>query len=86
MPDLLAAIRASQAVKVYVCNIATQTGETDLYTCYDHVHALEEHTDGQFFNIVICNENCEGDLGPTSQWVRTDGKSRAQFRVFIAPT
>ena len=84
VPDLLAAIRASQAVKVYVCNIATQIGETDLYTCYDHVHALEEHTDGQFFDIVICNENCEGDLGSTSQWVRADEKSRADLRLYCA--
>ena len=29
VPELLAAIRASRAVKVYVCNVATQPGETD---------------------------------------------------------
>ena len=39
--DLLGAIQASRALKIYVCNIATQSGETDSYTCYDHVRALE---------------------------------------------
>ena len=72
MPDLLAAIRSSRAVKAYVCNIATQVGETDLYTCYDHVHALEEHMDGQLFDVIICNENCEGKLEPHSHWVQAD--------------
>ena len=83
VPDLLATIRASQAVKAYVCNIATQIGETDLYTCYDHVRALEEHADGQFFDIIICNENCEGDLDLTSQWVRADEKSHARFAPLL---
>ena len=41
--DLLGAVNASRALKVYVCNIATQAGETDLYSCYDHIHALEDH-------------------------------------------
>jgi uncharacterized cofD-like protein len=84
VPDLLAAIRSSRAVKVYVCNIATQIGETDLYTCYDHVHALEEHMDGPLFDILICNENCEGNLGAHSQWVQADEKSRADSRLYCA--
>ena len=84
VPDLLAAIHASRAIKVYVCNIATQTGETDLYTCYDHVRALEEQVGENFFDVVLCNENCQGDLGSTSQWVRADEKSRADARLYCA--
>ena len=46
VPDLMAAIRVSRALKIYVCNIATQSGETDLFSCNDHVRALEEHVGG----------------------------------------
>jgi len=84
VPDLLAAIHASRAVKVYICNIATQAGETDLYTCYDHVQALEEQVGENFFDVVLCNENYEGDLGGTSQWVSADEKSRADLRFYGA--
>ncbi len=84
VPDLLAAIRSSRAVKAYVCNIATQVGETDLYTCYDHVHALEEHMDGQLFDVIICNENCEGKLEPHSHWVQADEESRSDSRLYCA--
>lgn len=84
VPDLLAAIRASRAFKVYVCNIATQTGETDLYSCYDHVRALEEHVGEDLFDVVLCNESYEGDPGGTSQWVRADEKSLSDERIYCA--
>ena len=79
--DLLGAIHASRAVKVYVCNIATQTGETDLYSCYDHVRALEEHVGDSLFDVVLCNENYGGQLNEGSQWVRTDEKTLSDSRV-----
>ena len=79
--DLLGAIRASRALKVYVCNIATQSGETDLYSCYDHTRALGEHVGDELFGIVLCNENYEGQLNEGSQWVRADEKTLADPRV-----
>ncbi|MBL8056035.1 MAG: YvcK family protein, partial [Anaerolineales bacterium] len=39
VPDLAAAVKASRALKVYVCNTATQPGETDGYSLLDHVEA-----------------------------------------------
>jgi len=49
MPNLLVseitgAIRASAAPKIYICNVATQPGETDHYTLDDHLQAIETHT------------------------------------------
>jgi uncharacterized cofD-like protein len=79
--DLLGAIKASRALKVYVSNIATQTGETDLYSCYEHTRALEEHVGDNLFDVVLCNDNYEGELNTGSQWVRTDAKSLADGRV-----
>ncbi len=79
--DLLGAIKASRALKVYVCNIATQSGETDLYSCYDHTRALEEHVGDNLFDIVLCNDNYQGELEADSQWVRMDEKSQTDSRV-----
>lgn len=82
--DLLGAIRASRAFKVYVCNIATQSGETDVYTCYDHVHALEEHVGEGLFDVILCNDNYNGQLNDGSQFVRADEKTLADSRTHCA--
>jgi uncharacterized cofD-like protein len=82
--DLLGAIRASRALKVYICNIATQAGETDLYSCYDHIRALEDHLGDNLFDIILCNDHYEGVLDPDSQWVRMDDRSLADKRVYCA--
>ena len=84
VPDLLGAIHASRALKVYVCNIATQSGETDVYTCYDHVRALEEHVGDSLFNVILCNDNYEGQLNNGSQFVRCDEKTLADARTYCA--
>ena len=42
--EITAAIRASTAPKVYICNVATQPGETDGYSLNDHTQAIEDHT------------------------------------------
>lgn len=84
VPDLLAALRASRALKVYVSNIATQAGETDFYTCYDHVRALEEHTGPNLFDILLCNENYDGELNPASQWVGADEWTLSDRRTYCA--
>jgi uncharacterized cofD-like protein len=82
--DLLGAIQASRALKIYVCNIATQAGETDLYSCSDHIYALEEHVGDQLFNIVLCNDNYEGELNESAQWVRADEKIMTDKRLYCA--
>jgi uncharacterized cofD-like protein len=79
--DLLGAIKASRALKVYICNIATQAGETDLYSCYDHIRALEEHVGDSLFDIAVCNDNYEGQLNTGSQWVHMDEKTLADSRI-----
>ncbi len=49
------ALRASNALTVYVCNIATQQGETDGFNVGDHVLALERHIGRGVFKIVLAN-------------------------------
>lgn len=82
--DLHGAIQASRALKVYVCNIATQAGETDVYTCSDHVQALEEHVGENLFDIVLCNDNYNGLLTEGSQFVICDEKSLGDVRTHCA--
>lgn len=79
--DLLAAMQVSTAIKIYVCNIATQSGETDSFTCSDHIRALEDHVGGDVFDVIVCNDNYSGDIG-TSQWVVADEKMRADARCY----
>lgn len=44
VPEVVEAISKSNAVKIYICNVMTQPGETTDYSVSDHVQALMEHT------------------------------------------
>jgi uncharacterized cofD-like protein len=82
--DLLAGMRASKALKIYVCNIATQEGETDSFTTYDHIRALEGHVGSDLFDVLLCNNNFSGTLNATSTWVRVDEKFLSDDRAHTA--
>lgn len=47
--EIVSAIRASTAPKIYICNVATQPGETDDYSLDAHVRAIETHTQTEHF-------------------------------------
>ncbi len=74
VPDLLEAIRASKAFKVYVCNVATQPGETDFYSCDQHVAALLEHVGGHLVDLVLANDCLQGNLPDGIGWVQPPGE------------
>jgi uncharacterized cofD-like protein len=62
LPNLLVeeiaqAIRSSRALKVYVCNVATEFGETDDFLVADHVGAIERHAGRNLFRFVLVNSN-----------------------------
>jgi uncharacterized cofD-like protein len=61
MPNLLVdrvarEIEAASAVKIYVCNVMTQPGETDGFTASAHVRALMENADAKLCDVVIVND------------------------------
>lgn len=61
IPNLLVegvpqAIAQSDALKIYICNIMTQDGETEGYTAADHVQALMNH--GAPGMVDLCLANC----------------------------
>jgi uncharacterized cofD-like protein len=49
-------IEASNAVKIYVCNVMTQPGETSGYTASRHVEALIANAKARVCDIVIVND------------------------------
>ncbi len=55
VPEVREAILASPALRVYVCNVATQQGETEGFDLADHVEALERHTAPGLADIVLAN-------------------------------
>ncbi|MFH0791026.1 MAG: YvcK family protein [Candidatus Omnitrophota bacterium] len=48
-------IAASQAIKVYICNIMTQSGETDGFRVSDHIKTLISHSHPRIFDYCIVN-------------------------------
>ena len=60
IPNLLVdgiadAVCASQCLKIYICNIMTQDGETEGMTASDHVKALLDHSGPGLIDICLCN-------------------------------
>lgn len=55
VPGMAQAIIASKAVKMYVCNVMTQPGETDHYSVGDHLRAIERHVGARLFDYIIVN-------------------------------
>lgn len=60
IPNLLVegigdAICRSNAVKIYICNVMTQPGETDGYTASMHVKAIMDHAGRNVVDYVIVN-------------------------------
>lgn len=68
IPNLLVsgiveAIEQSSAKKIYVCNIMTQTGETDNYTVASHVNALLNHAKGKkIIDAVLVNNSLPDNI------------------------
>lgn len=82
VPDLADALRVSRALKFYISNVATQPGETDGYTCGDHVRSLEKHVGVRLFDMVICNKCYDGDLPSNISFVRVDPELEEEYTVY----
>ena len=70
VPGIAAAIQRSRAVKVYVCNVATQPGETDGFSVADHVNTLIQHVGPGLFQHVLVNRNLQRAI-PTGGRIET---------------
>lgn len=71
-------VAESRAIKLYVCNVMTQPGETNDFTASDHVSAVIEQAGVPIFDHVLVNtaepsaalQERYGGVG--SRWVRPD--------------
>ena len=57
--DVRDAIAASPGMKAYVCNVATQPGETQSMTASAHLEALFAHVGEDLIDYVILNRNTD---------------------------
>src|SRR5260370_7970114 len=69
---MVEAIKASPALKVLICNLASQRGETDGYCVDDYLRVIREHVGSNIFDFVLVNSN--------HAHMPTGGQSQAVFR------
>lgn len=84
VPDIAAAIRSSRALKIFVCNVATERGETDGYTCKDHIRALEDHVGRGLFDLVVSNHTFQGGLPEGIDWVENEPDLELEYPIYQA--
>ena len=75
MPNLLVdgvanALKKSKAIKIYICNVLTQPGETDNYSAAQHAKAILDHTGKGVIDYVLVNSAPI----PESMWRGTGAK------------
>ena len=85
VPDIQRAVRETAAPTVYVCNVATEAGETDGYSVEDHVRALQSHASEEVADYVVANGRIRA-LGPQflGEPVRSDGTPIAHAILRLA--
>jgi uncharacterized cofD-like protein len=91
LPNLLVqgvrrALNASPATKVYVCNVATQPGETDGFHVGDHIAAIQKHIGRDLLQYVIANNNLSSSIrkAAESRPVRVDDHINDGIRLILA--
>jgi uncharacterized cofD-like protein len=80
--DIYAAIKTSQAVKFFICNVATQVGETEGFTCGDHLRVIEEHIGVNLFDIIVANDNPPENFNRNVQGVIVEDDLQNKYAVY----
>jgi uncharacterized cofD-like protein len=90
--DLAEAVASSKAPKVYVCNVATQPGETDEYDVTRHIQVIGEHLAEQLgerrgrhvFGTVLANRPLQPQTvtpGGGAEWVSIPIEAPSEYRL-----
>ena len=82
--DISAAIRSTQALKVFISNVATQEGETEGFSCGDHLQVLEEHLMSNLFDIIIVNDEPPEKYHQAVQGVEIEPEINAKYQIYRA--
>ena len=56
VPEISQAVANSNALKLYVCNVATEPGETSHYGVEEHLAALKLHAPSEIFKVALVND------------------------------
>ncbi len=64
VPQIAQTLVECDAVKVFICNVMTQPGETDGYSVSAHLQAVYDHVGCRLFDYVIVNN---GEIPPQVQ-------------------
>jgi len=80
--DIYAAIRTSQALKIFICNVATQQGETDGFSCGDHLRVIEDHIGVNLFDIIVANDNPPSAFNTRIEAVRVEEGLKEKYAVY----
>jgi uncharacterized cofD-like protein len=84
------AIDRSRALRVYVCNVATEPGETDRFGVQAHLEALRQHIGAGCIDLALANNNAQpaGNFAPEWQGrteiVPLDAQQVAGLRIAAA--
>jgi uncharacterized cofD-like protein len=94
VPDIVRAVRAASAPKIYVMNVATQAGETDHFTALDHLAVVDEQLGAGELDAVLINSNPASAeaIGPDlpiepllpDTWDRLDPRMRVIARDVVS--
>ncbi len=83
--DIHDALTAAEGLRVYVCNVATQPGETGGYTASQHLTTLFEHAGDEFVDMVLLNRNrtARRPSGWQGQPVQLDTRQLEELPVVV---
>src|SRR5918912_573632 len=86
LPNLLVegiaqAVRASRALKIYVCNVATEHGETDHFGVADHVQALYRHLGPGLIDVVLVDRTSA--VAPRADQVSPEAGPLPETRIRV---
>ena len=83
--DIRDAIYASNALKVYVCNVATQGGETPDFSASAHLETLFAHVGDGIIDYMLVNDNHRARKpdGSAGQPVTIDSRRLETYPVLI---
>ncbi|MGL5438868.1 MAG: gluconeogenesis factor YvcK family protein [Filifactoraceae bacterium] len=86
IPEIKTELKKSKALKLYMCNIMTENGETDGYNCLNHVDSLCNYLDGGTIDHILVNETIvpkkveEKYINENQIQVLIDGKQASEIR------
>ncbi|WP_184404684.1 gluconeogenesis factor YvcK family protein [Geomicrobium halophilum] len=56
VPDIAKEICKAEAERIYICNVMTQSGETDDFKASDHIKALHDHIGETMIDRIFVND------------------------------